>query len=387
MTCAETGCAGGMDVTRDTGALIDLIHGAIHGDASWHEFLDAARGLVPNGHAMLLFHDAAAETGAIGLAAGGDTSMAAAYRDHFSKINPWMPHASVRPLGRVMQADEMLPRKALRTTEFYNDYLRPQEIETGFGVTIRRDGGCNYNFTVLCADPDEGALETAKTAFQALVPHLREAFEHHRRQPEEMFITPDGAAHDRLPRRRGLVRVGPGCRVLFADTYAQWLADRSGSLSIGAFGRFSSKSQALTDYVENQLATWDGGASLPSMRIFHLRRETGALPLRVTVFRPGGSGVVFFRGPECILQIEDPADGFPAAVEEFVELFGLSPAERRIVEGLANGLALDAIAAESGLSVATLRTQLKHIFSKTGLNRQSGIVRYISIMAGALRGG
>lgn len=321
------------------------------------------------------------------MAAGGDLSMAAAYRDYYSKINPWMPPATVRPVGRVVQAEEMLPRAALRKTEFYNDFLRPNEIETGFGVTIRRDGGYNFNFNVLCADLDEGSADTVKATFRALVPHLREAFDYHTHQREEACPLPVASEHDRLPRMRGLVRAGTGCRVLFSDSYAQRLADGSGCLSIGTFSRFSSKSQALTEYVETQLATWDGGASPPSMRIFHLRRKASSLPLRITVFRPGGSGEVFFRGPECILQIEDLADGIQPAVDEFVELFGLSPAERRIVEGLAYGQSLETIAVESGLSIATVRTQLKHIFAKTGLSRQSGLVRYIAIMAGTMRGG
>jgi hypothetical protein len=49
-----------------------------------------------------------------------------------------MPHAAVRPLGRVVQADEMLPRHELHATDYYNEFLTPQDIDTGFGVPSPR---------------------------------------------------------------------------------------------------------------------------------------------------------------------------------------------------------------------------------------------------------
>ena len=365
----------------DTGALTDLIYGALHGRASWLDFLEQARTLVPNGQALLFFHDANSGAGAFPLQAGGDPALAEAYRTHYSTVNPWMPHAAIRPLGRVVRSDEMLPRERLIKTEFYDGFLKPQGVESGFGVTIRREQGCNFLFSVVGADLDEKDAETVKQALQEVVPHLREAFDYYRRHPEDSGPGLAWGEAARPPGARGIVRLGVDRRVLFADRDAVRLTEGTGVVSVGTFGRFACAHEPLLEYVDAQLASWDGGASPPAVRTFHVPRAPGALPLRIRVYRPGGTGLALFRGPECVLHIEDPVDGLAAAVDEFAELYRLSPAEHRIVMGLAHGLTLKAVAEEVGVSPETTRVHLKAIFAKSGLNRQTELIRHVSIMA------
>jgi len=54
-------------------------------------------------------------------------------------------------------------------------------------------------------------------------------------------------------------------------------------------------------------------------------------------------------------------------------LFDFSAAEARLVRGLAAGGSLSELALQSGLSPETLRTHLKSVFAKTGLNRQADL--------------
>lgn len=374
-----------MGVQSDAAALTDLIHGAVYGGSSWQDFLDRVRLLLPNGQAVLFFHHAGA--GAFPLSAGSDAEHLAAYKAHYSNINPWMPHAATRPLGLVCQADEMLPRAKLQATEYYNEFLKPQDIQTGFGVTIRREEGCNYLFSVMCGDVEDAEAAMVKATLQALVPHLRRAFDFYRKGPHTCGIGPAWNEQTVLPKARGILRVGPGSRILFADDTALRVCEQSGCLSVGLFSRFSCTSSAITEHVAAELAAWDGGASAPSARTFHLSQGGSALPLRVTVFRPGGTSVAFFRGPECVVHIEDPAADIDAAVEEFAETHALSRAERRVIAGLASGRPLSAIAAENGTAVETTRKQLKQVFAKTGLRRQSDLLRHVCVMAGAPRNG
>ncbi len=55
-------------------------------------------------------------------------------------------------------------------------------------------------------------------------------------------------------------------------------------------------------------------------------------------------------------------------------LYGLTPAEARLVRGLADGRRLDQLAEAFGISKETARTQLRHIYAKTGTNRQAELV-------------
>jgi DNA-binding CsgD family transcriptional regulator/PAS domain-containing protein len=367
------------------GSLVDLVHGPLYGESTWQDFVDEAARLMPGGMAFLFHHDISGGAGAFSMSSLGDESMVRAYEDYYSTINPWMSHAAIRPLGKVVRSDSMLEFRELERTEFYNDYLRPIDVQTGIGVTIRRDSGCNFLFSVLGAWVEEAEAEAAIHSMQELVAHLQRAFDHYRRDPAWFHHGPLMENMADPPSVDGIVRVGLDMRVLFADRQAIRIAERVEDLSIGCFGKFDCTHPTLGSYIESELGAWRGGATPASSRVFHLRRE-GAPPIRVSVYRPGG-GAAFFRGPECFLRLEDPADGIAEASEEFAALHGLSESERQIVAALATGATLADIAMANGTSISTVRTQIKHIFQKTGLGRQAELVRHVSFMAAAPRFG
>jgi DNA-binding CsgD family transcriptional regulator len=78
-----------------------------------------------------------------------------------------------------------------------------------------------------------------------------------------------------------------------------------------------------------------------------------------------------------MIVIVDPERHSPSG-SELVELFGFSPAEARLAAALMTGKTLTEIAAEFGLRVPTLRTQLRSILKKVGAKRQSDLVRIFS---------
>ncbi|NEU13993.1 helix-turn-helix transcriptional regulator [Methylobacterium sp. BTF04] len=59
-------------------------------------------------------------------------------------------------------------------------------------------------------------------------------------------------------------------------------------------------------------------------------------------------------------------------------LFDLTAAEARIARGIAGGLTLSALAAAQGVSLETIRSQVKATFAKTGVTRQVDLARLIS---------
>lgn len=58
-------------------------------------------------------------------------------------------------------------------------------------------------------------------------------------------------------------------------------------------------------------------------------------------------------------------------------LYGLTHTEAKLVQFMTNGMTLDEAAEELEISVNTVRTHLKHIFHKTGINRQSDLIHRI----------
>jgi DNA-binding CsgD family transcriptional regulator len=371
----------------DTQDLTDLVYASLVGERSWQDFLDRLRRILPNGKAFLVFHDAAAGIGAFPLNAGLDPGFLTTYDAHYSSLNPWMHGASVRPVGRAVRAEAMLPRERLAKTEFFGDWLHPQELESGIGVTIFREQQCNFMISVLAADADEAVYSDAIKSLQALVPHLRRAFNWYRRDEASALGLPGGASlRDSL--RLGTITVGTGRKVRTVSGTAARLLECIPELSIDSAGRFRCAVSAVLDHIDSVLLNWMRERCGTHPATFLLPRNGHPLPVRITVIAPPREqDASFFRGPECIVLLEDPVRDLEFAVEELGALYKLTAAEQRVVAGLAAGHTLNEAAALYGISPLTARTQLKQVFTKTGMRRQSDLIRNVCFLAGTLLDG
>jgi hypothetical protein len=326
--------------------LIDLVYAALLGESSWQAFLEELSAALPIGKATMFYHDAHTSAGALQLSAGIDTSLTAEYEKHYARINPWMRGATTRPLGRVVVADAMLPRSELARTEFYNDFLRPRDVHTGIGVTLRREEACNFLLSVMSADVDEADAREVVDSVQAVVPHLQRAFDYYRRGQAGLFglLSDTGFG----PLRVGVLHLGPHLKVRRANTIARQLSETSQSFRIDCSGRFRCCDANVIGFIEAALAAWPSGGGAP-LRAFLVRRQDSELPLRMTVLAPRQEcDQAFFRGPECILLVEDPQLDLAPAVEEFGAFYRMTSAEKRVVLGLASGLTVEQVAAEAG---------------------------------------
>jgi FixJ family two-component response regulator len=106
------------------------------------------------------------------------------------------------------------------------------------------------------------------------------------------------------------------------------------------------------------------------------RRRNGGEPYVVIVALLGVEPVDE-HGPLAIVLADDPDEHAPSR-KDLVEFFGLSPAESRLAEALMRGKKLREIAADSGVQVTTLRTQLSSILKKVGVDGQANLVRVLA---------
>ncbi|MNC34790.1 hypothetical protein D3C75_832440 [compost metagenome] len=81
--------------------------------------------------------------------------------------------------------------------------------------------------------------------------------------------------------------------------------------------------------------------------------------------------------PAVVIFISDPEQQSSAPQEIVRALFDFTPAETQLAMLLANGLTLDEASEELGISRNTSRAHLRSTFSKTGVTRQTMLVRLI----------
>lgn len=67
----------------------------------------------------------------------------------------------------------------------------------------------------------------------------------------------------------------------------------------------------------------------------------------------------------------------PPSLQSIMAYFGLTPAEARLAQEIIKGDGLARCAKRLGTRVTTVRSHLKHIFEKTGTNRQATLVRLL----------
>jgi DNA-binding CsgD family transcriptional regulator len=120
----------------------------------------------------------------------------------------------------------------------------------------------------------------------------------------------------------------------------------------------------------------------------HAGEQVSSIPIAATPKRPAsivhvvpvrGAANDIFMAALCVLVIPTVARMGIASTGVIQYLFDLTPAEARVARGIAVGKTVDELAQEASLAAATVRNQLKSVFSKTGVSRQADLV---GILAG-----
>jgi DNA-binding NarL/FixJ family response regulator len=118
--------------------------------------------------------------------------------------------------------------------------------------------------------------------------------------------------------------------------------------------------------------------------------ETGAMFIKAPMAREQMEVVVSGfcsdadEEPCIITYVFDTSGQRRTSYEVLTKLYGLTQAEAKLVQLLVNGMTLDEAAQELQISVNTARTHLKHVFHKTGINRQTELIHCIETGAAAL---
>jgi DNA-binding CsgD family transcriptional regulator len=223
---------------------------------------------------------------------------------------------------------------------------------------------------------DFDGAEVAAT--RRLLPHIRRAVQMHR-QLHAAELQRDGLARALETLAVGAILATADGRILFANRGAEAILRRGRGLGVVG-GRLCAESTMLRERLlamirqaaltgADQGKHAGGALALPRRGEQPLSLLVCPLPLRHVEFgRSAPTALIFLAAPD---------RNTATSGEVLCRLYGLTPAEARLLDALLAGTSVNGYAELVGVSAATARTQLRALFAKTGTSRQADLVRVV----------
>ena len=280
--------------------------------------------------------------------------------------------------GRIVNGSKFYPDKHLPRTEWHCDWLRPLDLFYTLAAVVEKRRHRSFNVTAVRSKRCGPYTADEELRLQSLVPHLQTAFALHRRlHRAEALAHASLSVIESLP--MGVVLLGEGACLLHANGRAHTLAQSSGLLCIherdGLHATQHADDQRLQAAMRAVVAT-PTGAPMHAGTSMRLRSLAGSelhvmvapLPHWSEPFGAHACGAIF---------ISNPASALQSLEGVLRSLYGLTPAEARLAQGLVNGLSLQEYADQQSVSIHTVRSQFRTIATKAGVGRQTDFVRAV----------
>lgn len=288
-----------------------------------------------------------------------------AYRTYYSALNPVMPLAApVMQLGVIADRTQFVADRDYRRCEFYTDYVSAQGYFHEMGTTIENRFGRTLQVFVARAPSQRPFGEAQRVRLAELGAHARNL---HRVRSLIPGVLAEGVSTSQRPgtnkaflsldaSQRVIHEIGP----LLDDLYRHGGLRREGPLL--RFG--DARTQRAFERAASHFRS--GGLCAPAIQ---LRVQGATYTLEVFALR----GVVGGERARIGLVISGTSERqrarpLPRKAHE------LTRAEDSLVSALVDGETLASYAARTDRSVNTVRSQLKSVYRKLGVNRQHQLV-------------
>ena len=355
--------------------LVRLIYECSVDAREWRHFLSAFAGAVDAPAASLSVLDARNHYGTVTASHGIDPFWERRFAEYYAGLNVWFQGTSLFHVpGNVARGEEAIRDAELEKTEFYNDFLRPQNQFYVLGGVLTQEDSVHSLIAVLRSKAGGPIQEAEHALTLELVPHLQTALRlHHRIAGLEKGL---GYTSDVLDHLSGsLIVTDSSGRILYMNRRAEALLKSNGGLSAAADGlRASSSNQTahLREFIARAASTVTGNGKHPG-GVIQVQRAGGS-PLSLQIAPLASSSGSVDRRPAVAIFIAEPERTAKPNPELLGALLDLSPAEARLTAALVRGETIRQFAREAGVSVNTARTLLSRVFSKTCVSRQAELV-------------
>ena len=290
-----------------------------------------------------------------------------------------VPDVSNAPLDTPIVLSHTFEEKALREFRVYREWAEPQ-------------GVCDFIQTAALRTPDRIGLFSAYRSNRAgrftnrdvnimrlLAPHIRRAvtisdlMDLKRLEARAVEVTLDNLS-------AGVVVVANDSRILHANEAAR-LMFKAGTPVHSFKGKLLASDEVATRELAEAIAIAQRDEAMIGAAGIGVALKNTSRVMALAHVLPLAYGKLRTRLiPQAIAAVFVTQTGEKQFVDMSAigEIFDLTPAETHLLEHLAQGATLKVVSSALGISLATAKTHLSHIFSKTGVTRQTDLIALVN---------
>jgi len=274
------------------------------------------------------------------------------------------------------------PRSSWVGNRFHEEFAVPQGLFDTVAIPCVRDstmvGSLTFGRAITAGEVGEAEL----VPLRVIAPHVRRAIVISKLfELKSVAVATFESALDALS--AGVFLVDAEMRCIHMNPVARKVIAAGSALSVTG-GKVAAATAAATAALEaavalaarDEASLGRKGLGVPVRDSEERPFVIHVLPLRRREVRPGLS-----QSAVAALFVTPPAGPPQLPADALALLYDLTPAETRVVLRLAGGGTIGGIAGELGVTSATVRTHLQHVFDKTGCTRQTELVRLVASLS------
>lgn len=285
--------------------------------------------------------------------------------------------------GSIFRDQDLSSRQELLASEYYQQHLVRMDMGWLLSAIILGRGDGTLPAVALSVyrgvHASSGFDDTMRDRMALLLPHLsRSLAVMMKLRLAEMRAAAGQAALDALS--SGVLLLDARGQLVHANRQARLFVDREDGLLWQAdqlMPTDNASRRAWNQALRATLADWGRVAHFSEALTVPRACGTGAYLLQISRM-PANSGFDGTQGlARAIVFITDTKQPCAPDIETLVSLYKLSPSEARTAHAMGGGAQLAVVASRLGLSVNTVKTQLKQVYAKTGCSCRADLTRLL----------
>jgi len=361
---------------RQVGDLLGALYEGALEQPPWHNALRLLQQRLQAAHVSLILRPPTAENAGVMINVGENHDARVSYEKQYFAVDPFV---SLKE-GEVMTPEELIGQQWL-DGPMYQEYLRPQDVRYVLGADVYTADGVECRLRATRRHDSMPFGETDKALFRFVLPHLKRSIQIQSRidslECERQMLA--GTVNRML---LGVISLAQGGEILeINDEARRILAERDG-IWRGPNGLQADNpddKRELQRLVQRALGHGSGSAGGGMVEAMPISRPSGRARLSVVVKAvPAGDWCDTRKRPAAVIFLRDPdCNTAPPSLDLVRRLLGLTRVESRMALLLTEGYTLDEAAEMMNIRRNTARTHLRSIFCKTGVTRQTMLVRLL----------